>query len=56
MHFLYISRGSLYETVTLLTVLQKLNWISAEKVNQLEQEAIEIAKMLNGLIKSIKTS
>ena len=29
--YLYISRGSLYETVTLLEVLKRLKWISNEQ-------------------------
>jgi four helix bundle protein len=52
--FLYISRGSLYETMSLLEVFRRKTWISDEKYQQLEQYGIEIASMLKGLIKSIK--
>ena len=51
--YLYISRGSLYETVTLAIIFQKRNWISKEDLNKLESDAIEIASMTKGLINSI---
>jgi len=54
-HFLYIARGSLYETVTLLNIFQRRNWISSETLHSLENQAHEIASMLKGLINSIKT-
>ena len=54
--FLYIARGSLYETITLAIIFQKRNWISQEQLNQLEKEALEIASMLKGLINSINKS
>jgi four helix bundle protein len=53
-HFLYISRGSLYETVTMLQIFLKKNWLKREKYNELYLEAEEISKMLSGLINSIK--
>lgn len=52
--FLYIARGSLFEVVTLLIILQRVGWIGAEKVRELEKMAQEITKMLNSLIKSMK--
>ena len=52
--FLYISRGSLYETMSLLEVFRRQKWISDSTYLQLEQYGIEIASMLKGLIKSIK--
>lgn len=54
--YLYISRGSLYETISILNVFQQLEWISDTDVSNLEKEASEIAKMLNSLINSIKKS
>ncbi|MCE7053716.1 four helix bundle protein [Algoriphagus sp. AGSA1] len=51
--FLYIARGSLYETVSLLTLFGKRNWISREVMNKLEKAGIEIASMLKGLINAI---
>jgi len=55
-HFLYISRGSLYETITLLEIFQMQNWIKTEAFQKLENQSAEIAKMLNGLINSIYKS
>lgn len=52
--FLYVARGSMYETVTFLNVFQRKNWITQEKLKQLELEAEEIVKMIKGLINSIK--
>jgi four helix bundle protein len=55
-HFLYVSRGSLYETITLLEIFSRLNLLEKEKFQQIKNEAVEIAKMLNSLIRSIKQS
>ena len=52
--FLYISRGSLYETVTLAIIFQRRNWITQEELERVESEALEIASMTKGLINSIK--
>ena len=51
---LYIARGSLFEVVTLLIILQRVGWIEGEKVMEFQQMAEEITKMINSLIKSIK--
>ena len=51
--FLYISRGSLYETLTLLEIFKMRKWISVEQFEALEAQSNEIAKMISGLIKSI---
>ena len=53
-HFLYISRGSLFEVVTLLTIFKKRGWISEEKFTMLKSASFQIGKMLNGLINSVK--
>ena len=55
-HFLFIARGSLYETVTMLQILSKLNWLDDSSYKKLYIEAQEINKMLSGLINSIKIS
>ena len=55
-HFLHVSRGSLYETLTLLEIFHMRGWLSFEAFQVLEQQSIEIAKMLNGLIGSIEKS
>lgn len=52
--FLYIARGSLYETVTLAVIFYKRNWIKKVDLKKLETEALEIASMLKGLINSIQ--
>ena len=52
--FLYIARGSLFEVITLIFILQKVGWIDKEKVIELEKLAEEITKMINSLIKSMK--
>ncbi|MEQ9287539.1 MAG: four helix bundle protein [Cyclobacteriaceae bacterium] len=55
-HYLYISRGSLYETITLLNIFYRMKWISIDELSDLEQKGQELGKMLNGLINSIKKS
>jgi four helix bundle protein len=52
--YLYIARGSLYETVTMLQIFIKLNWIEKDKHIRLYNEAQEINKMLSGLINSLQ--
>ena len=54
--YLYIARGSLYETVTRLQIFKKLKWLNENSYNILYSEAEEINKMLSGLIRSIKIS
>jgi len=52
-HFLYIARGSIYETLTLLEIFLRQDWITQEKYTNLENKSIEIIRMLKGLINSI---
>jgi four helix bundle protein len=52
-HHLYISRGSLYETMTLLEIFRRKKWISNECYLKLEMLGKEIVSMLKGLINSI---
>ena len=54
--YLYIARGSLYETVTRLQIFKKLKWLDEKPYNKLYSEAEEINKMLSGLINSIRAS
>lgn len=51
--YCYIARGSLYETVTLLEIFKRKNWISEKKFSILKAEGIEIASMIKGLINSL---
>ena len=55
-HFLYISRGSLYETMTLLEIIKMRGWLNNEAFHNLQQNSNEIAKMLKGLINYISRS
>ena len=52
-HYLYISRGSLYETMTLLEIFRRKKWISDIQFSHLEKSGVEIAAMIKGLINSI---
>ena len=54
--FLYISRGSLFETITLLEIFKRLEWINETKFLQFKNDGDEIGKMLSALINSIKKS
>jgi len=53
-HYMYIARGSLFETVSLLILIRRLAWISESKLAELKLLGEEITKMLNSLIKSVK--
>ena len=52
--YLYIARGSLYETVTMLQIFVKIKWMQKGIYDELYSEAEEINRMLSGLINSIK--
>jgi four helix bundle protein len=52
--YLYFSRGSLYETVTVLNLFHLRNWITKDQLDKLENDAVEIGKMINGLINNIE--
>ena len=52
-YFLYIARGSLYETMTLLEIFRRKDWLADSQYVQLEAEGKEIASMIKGLINSI---
>jgi len=54
--FLYIARGSLYETLTLLELFKLREWLTQEAFSDLEKQSIEIAKLINGLIRSLSKS
>lgn len=53
--YLYIARGSIYETITFINIMLQLKWLSSEKVHELESEGLALNKMLNSLINKIKT-
>ena len=52
--FLYIDRGSLFEVVTLLIIFNNLGWLKTQSFVDIQNMALEITKMLNSLIKSMK--
>jgi four helix bundle protein len=54
--FLYISRGSLYEAMTLLEIFRRKGWISNEQYSGLAQAGKEIVSMIIGLIKAVRSS
>jgi four helix bundle protein len=54
--FLYIARGSLYETITLLIIFHKNNWVSDNQLDEAKAVGEEIGKMLSGMIASIKSA
>ena len=54
-HFLMIARGSLYETMTLIEIYNLKNWITTEVFQELNNQAIEIARMLTVLHRNLKT-
>ena len=51
--YLYIARGSLYETITLATIFHTRKWISDDTYQIIENKSFEIASMIKGLINSI---
>ncbi|MCU4158059.1 four helix bundle protein [Carboxylicivirga sp. A043] len=54
-HFLHIARGSLYETITVLILLERQNLINQEQLVEVEELGLEIVKMINALITSKRT-
>ena len=52
--FLGIARGSLAELETLIILSLNLNYLNSENSELLLANCMEVSKMINGLIKSIK--
>ncbi|MCP4715447.1 MAG: four helix bundle protein [Deltaproteobacteria bacterium] len=52
--YLYIARGSLFETITLLVIFKRTELMAVQMYNELQKLAEEITKMINALIKSMK--
>lgn len=52
-HYLYIARGSLYETMTLLEIMRRKKWVSDEEYFLIDKDGKEIASMIKGLINAI---
>jgi len=53
-HFLYIARGSLFETVTLLVIFRRRGWIKDIEFRELKRDAAKLGKRISSLINSIK--
>ncbi len=51
--FLKISRGSLYELDTFLTIALGLKYLTKEQRNHLNDKTEELSKMINSLIKKL---
>ena len=54
--YLYIARGSLFETVTLLTLFHRKGWLNQAVLTDLRDTADQIGKKISNLINSIKKS
>jgi len=54
--FLYIARGSLYETISLIVIFRKRGWITEKQLNEIKTLGAHIGKMISSLINSIKSS
>jgi four helix bundle protein len=52
--YLYIARGSLFETITQLTIFERNRWISEKDLHKMKLLGSEIGKMLISLINAIK--
>lgn len=52
--FLTYSRGSLYETITLLNLFYMKKWMTRDALDTLEELGEEIVKMINGLLRKLK--
>jgi len=52
--FLYIARGSLFETVTLLEIFRRRKWLRDSEFVKLKRSAIQLGKRISSLINSIK--
>ena len=55
-HFMYIARGSVFETITLLIIIHRMGLLSDDKLHEIKILGEEITKMLNSLMKSVKKS
>ena len=52
--FLHYSRGSLNETITLITILRKRTWISTEEYQVIYNKASSISRMLYAYIRHLR--
>ena len=52
--FYYTSKGSLTELQNQLLIARDVGYLVKEEFNSIAQQSIEVSKLINGLIKSIK--
>ncbi len=52
--FLYIARGSLFETITLVEIFRERKWIADSQYIHIKDRGDEVGKMISGLINSIR--
>lgn len=52
--FLYVARGSLFETITLLEIFRRRHWVKESEFVGLKRSAIWLGKKISSLINSIK--
>jgi four helix bundle protein len=53
--FLGHARGSLFEVETQLLIAAQLGFLSDERSNELQQRVDEVARLMNGLMKSLQS-
>jgi len=53
-NFIGIAKGSAGELRTQLLILQELGYLSDEETTDMHREAVEISKMLNGLLRFLR--
>ncbi|MCB0635398.1 MAG: four helix bundle protein [Lewinella sp.] len=54
LQFLYYARGSMYETITLLKIINRRRWIQDHDYYLIRSQALDIGRMLNALIRAIR--
>jgi four helix bundle protein len=52
--YLYIAKGSIFETVTLLEIFRRRQWIKDIEFKAVKRMAIQLGKRLNSLINSLR--
>jgi four helix bundle protein len=54
--YLFIARGSLFETITILIIFNKKGWLKPDVLLEIKERGSEIGKMRTSLANSIKKS
>lgn len=52
--FLYLARGSLYETITCVKLANQLHYLDEKEMDKILKQSYVIQSQLSGLIKSLK--